>query len=516
MKFEFFIQTIDRVVNLSKGFSQIFTIQEPELLRRIYPNASVDTTIQEKSYDLLVLSYKNIWELNTMTKKLFPMLKHGGLFISYSNFTQLPEYRLCYPRTECAELNVYQKRPLSVYYCYKSFHSKELLTNVGDILTPYVFEKAGIKFCRKLQYPAFFGIGSVLHHLEMYLGNIWSSGFLTEPNEPLKLLHEPLALRGKLSRKYVEPFSEKTILGDGGLVVSSLYNPELPKKYKLGIVPHLLDVTEGIDKMPIFFSPSVLFIDVRKSVEEVLDGVVQCENILSSSLHGLVFADSYHIPNAWFSWKKSQEVLIDRQKAFKFEDYYSAFDVKISKPQLFLDEKTNIDEYIKYCEYRVPAEKIELQKHLLMYSLEDIRTASKSERYNVCSFVLWGDNSRYHELALQSIKNTPKQYQCWFYIHQNSVPNDIIQKIRECKNTRVYLFESDEIRPNYFLAKRLYPHDNPFVEKLWTLSLGENINGKEGFIPKIDKLQNHLKPLIENYFYSSDRPDFQKVLSMYL
>lgn len=42
---------------------------------------------------------------------------------------------------------------------------------------------------------------------------------------------------------------------------------------------------------------------------------------MSTSLHGLIVADSYGIPNAWI--KQPQDI---GGNGYKFDDYYSAFD----------------------------------------------------------------------------------------------------------------------------------------------------------------------------------------------
>ena len=68
---------------------------------------------------------------------------------------------------------------------------------------------------------------------------------------------------------------------------------------------------------------NVLVIDVQRQPIEVIADVDKCEYILSSSLHGVIAADSLGIPNAWILL--SDKVL---GSGFKFYDYASAFGMK--------------------------------------------------------------------------------------------------------------------------------------------------------------------------------------------
>lgn len=137
-----------------------------------------------------------------------------------------------------------------------------------------------------------------------------------------------LALRGKLSKSRMEACLKQSldncVLGDPGLLVSKIYPNNTVKKYKLGIIPHYqekLDLNKEVVKLP---SNDYKIIDIQQNVEFVVKEICQCECILSSSLHGIIFADSYNIPN--------RQIIISNKLvggSYKFEDYYSAFDLKL-------------------------------------------------------------------------------------------------------------------------------------------------------------------------------------------
>ena len=61
-------------------------------------------------------------------------------------------------------------------------------------------------------------------------------------------------------------------------------------------------------------------IDVTHDPGEVIAAIAECEVVVSSSLHGLVVADSFDIPNHW--------VTCDIPLfggTWKFDDYFAAF-----------------------------------------------------------------------------------------------------------------------------------------------------------------------------------------------
>jgi len=129
-----------------------------------------------------------------------------------------------------------------------------------------------------------------------------------------------LAVRGELTRQRIGA-STNVILGDPGLLATRLLHQRQSKRYVLGIVPHYHDKEDPrIARIRRRYKGEVLVIDVRRQPLAVFADIDKCESILSSSLHGLVTADSLGIPNAWI-------LLSDKVvgKGFKFADYNSAF-----------------------------------------------------------------------------------------------------------------------------------------------------------------------------------------------
>jgi pyruvyltransferase len=194
----------------------------------------------------------------------------------------------------------------------------------------------------------FFGIGSLLA-LGAENGSIWSSGSLFYSNK--KLVNcEVYALRGKLS---ADMFGYKSVpLGDGGLIVDRFYKPQITeKKYKLCVIPHYIDYDNIIQHYPQFQTDDVVVIDVcNTTIEDIIDIICSSEYVISSSLHGIITADCYNIPNRIFQERVSRVVIHDYQKSFKFIDYYSAFDLPFYKSELLnLMDYMTVEECIKDC-----------------------------------------------------------------------------------------------------------------------------------------------------------------------
>ena len=176
-------------------------------------------------------------------------------------------------------------------------------------------------------------MGSILHWADQN-SIIWGSGLI---DETMKLSVRPeavLAVRGYLTWEKLKQQGIRgpQIFGDPGIFLPCLYPKETPR-WSLGIVPHYMDQNEPFILRAAAGGAKI--IDVTAPLEQVAAALSGCERILSSSLHGLIFAHAYGIPGAWI--KISNRVLGD---GFKFFDYYSSIGVSMSDvPVLTADER---------------------------------------------------------------------------------------------------------------------------------------------------------------------------------
>jgi hypothetical protein len=224
---------------------------------------------------------------------------------------------------------------------YWSSGLKDDRPNFGDWLSPLLCEflsQRRVEHARPNRCDLV-AVGSILHRLGHRWFNrrvhVWGTG-LIEQSQPFCSRHYYHALRGKKTLACIVPAPAAPALGDPGLLCHLLLPDRPVKKYALGVVPHYKDrrhpvITEFLDR-----NKHAFVIDVLDEPCVVIEQIAQCNMVISSSLHGLVVADSLGVPNVWI--RPSQNV---RGSDFKFHDYYGIFDIV---PQPFpLTGQTQLD-----------------------------------------------------------------------------------------------------------------------------------------------------------------------------
>ena len=199
--------------------------------------------------------------------------------------------------------------------------------------------------------------------------HVWGSGFLFGDDNDFPLCRPNLivhALRGKLSKEKLSgllgyQLPENLPLADPGLLASYFTTPNVEKKYAIGFIPHFRERDTDEAKRILRANANMHFIDITQSPKEVIKEIQQCETIVSSSLHGLVFSDSLGIPNVH---ARLTELPIGG--SFKFRDYYSSFDLE--DPALTVDDVCGIKPEEIQNNYRIERRVVEEKKRLLIES----------------------------------------------------------------------------------------------------------------------------------------------------
>ncbi|MDG1729357.1 MAG: polysaccharide pyruvyl transferase family protein [Algibacter sp.] len=207
--------------------------------------------------------------------------------------------------------------------------------NYGDVLGKYLVEKISgkkVAFSHPKKFsildffqPIYVTAGSILAHINKKCV-VWGSGVIK--NNQLVKPAKFLAVRGPETRRILmnQGYVVPEIFGDPALLLPNYYNPKIDKKYQLGIIPHYVDfefVKNNINHLD-----NVLVIDLMtNNIEQTTDSILQCKQIVSSSLHGIIVSHAYQIPALWI--KFSDKLFGDD---IKFKDYFKSVAITSYKP----------------------------------------------------------------------------------------------------------------------------------------------------------------------------------------
>ena len=204
--------------------------------------------------------------------------------------------------------------------------------NFGDAVNALIFQK--LSNCATFNHTSdimIAGTGSILHILHhprnrrenrtpIYRSNfvVWGSG-LNPNSSPIPSSKNMIikALRGKLTHKLLKDYGihvpENVPYGDPALLIDKML-PPVSKKivHDLCIIPHFNDINDPEIKSYVVILPSLHFQIVWRKIAE-------CNFIVSSSLHGIVFADVMRKKVRWLTLNNSRKT----EGFFKYCDYFS-------------------------------------------------------------------------------------------------------------------------------------------------------------------------------------------------
>jgi len=184
-------------------------------------------------------------------------------------------------------------------------------------------------------------IGSILEIIPGKNYVVWGSGFISSSSQFNVKPKEIYAVRGPRTRELIlkSGIYCPEVYGDPAILYPCFYRPKIEKKYKLGIIPHYID--QNNPQLNTFKNePYVLIIDILSGVKKVVDDICSCEIIASSSLHGVIAADSYGVPAIWIEFSKNV-----KGDGFKFYDYFESVGRENEVP-LIITQSTTIKEII--------------------------------------------------------------------------------------------------------------------------------------------------------------------------
>ena len=216
--------------------------------------------------------------------------------------------------------------PIKLYWCDRLVRGRK---NFGDWISPELVRLLSgrdVEFA-EARRADLVAVGSVLHRVPTHWWNkrvqVWGSG-LMYGDKFVRPKHQYHAVRGHHTARLLG-LTGLPAYGDPGLLAARLLPgfAEVPKRWDVGLVPHHIDREHpGVEAL-LARMPGVRLLDILSNTSEFLNELSACRFVLSSSLHGLIAADAFGIPNAWITI--SGEL---RGGEFKFQDYYSVFGIE--------------------------------------------------------------------------------------------------------------------------------------------------------------------------------------------
>lgn len=268
------------------------------------------------------------------------------------------------------------------------------IENFGDQLNKLIFKHfTGMDVVKENnKFADVIGIGSILDGLLLQDErgavssaplNVFSSGFGFDTNGVLKRCLMVFAVRGKYTlaklKKLdsVDFFYKDTVLGDGGVLVPYLIEGDCEKIYDLGIVPHYADKDNKVfEEIKNAFGDKAVILDPTEKPIEFLKKLNKCKAVISTAMHPLIACDALRIPNMWV--RISEETT----SRFKFDDYYSAFDLE--KQPYDLSRGFSVKDLKKVYEcYDITDEAVKNIQDKLIMALLDIKKQLVGDADNI-------------------------------------------------------------------------------------------------------------------------------------
>ena len=204
-----------------------------------------------------------------------------------------------------------------------------------------------VSFAMRFKFKNYLVIGSTIDMCTTNNTEVWGAGII-DGSKPLKIKPSKVhAVRGPMTRDKLlqEGVDCPEIYGDPALLLPLHYKPKFVKEYRIGWVPHRsnLDAVEHfkIDGIPLDQINDMIVIDLSNydNWTDVIDLIVSCDKIISSSLHGLIVAEAYGVPNLWVEFGMP---LIGGH--FKFHDFFQSIGVDRAEPYSISDSNIESNE----------------------------------------------------------------------------------------------------------------------------------------------------------------------------
>lgn len=219
------------------------------------------------------------------------------------------------------------------------FYNPDKPYNLGDTLSRVVVEwmlsRKGLSLNSKANKTTqLFAIGSGITH-SYADATIWGNGIEYAPyRRVVKILHSKYfrkldvrAVRGPLSRTVLLSLGHKCpeSYGDPAILMPYIYQPQksLSGGGRIAIIPQFVTERNVRERYP---EADVISMCTDDYVS-VINGIINCDKIITSSLHGIILAETYGVPAVFYRG-------LSKRTDFKYLDWYHStgrFDIHIAE-----------------------------------------------------------------------------------------------------------------------------------------------------------------------------------------
>ena len=203
------------------------------------------------------------------------------------------------------------------------------LPNFGDALTPWLIRKLTGRYPSFLppedRREKYFVTGSIMEYTGAAC-TVWGSGIVSRADR-ISPKAKLIAVRGPLTRDRAQACGAQCpqVYGDPALLLPRLYRPPAIERSGAGLVAHFSDKPRLAASLR--STAGLKLIDIQAPIESVIDQIVSCEFIASSSLHGIIASHAYGIPAVWVRFRR-----LPSGDDSKFHDYLLSVGLNSQEP----------------------------------------------------------------------------------------------------------------------------------------------------------------------------------------
>ncbi len=215
--------------------------------------------------------------------------------------------------------------PLRLYYWPEP--------NFGDALSHLVVAHVSGRAVEQVRpkQAELFALGSLIHVIAKHWTDhsrdegpiLWGTGLLNPfmRKDFLENVRVRL-LRGPITAAFLRLKARE--FGDPGLLADAAVGPVSERYDRIAIVPHHSQMDDRRFARMVADDPALHLVNVRADPETVCREIAASAHVFSASLHGLIVADAYGVPNTWMD--------PEDQGRLKYHDYAASIGRDMTYP----------------------------------------------------------------------------------------------------------------------------------------------------------------------------------------